>query len=155
MENEKMRTCRVCKQYLSLNNENFHTSKYRKSGTINSEKKTFRHTCRRCKNEDTLRQYRSPEQQQRYRRNHLQKTYNLSLEKYNEMFESQDGVCYICKKKFDDGKLLGVDHNHATGTIRKLLCRPCNTGLGCFRDDPILLLKVIDYLKEHHEDPEV
>jgi len=39
-----------------------------------------------------------------------------------------------------------VDHLHGTATVRGLLCHPCNTGLGMFRDTPHLLARAIGYL---------
>jgi hypothetical protein len=64
------------------------------------------------------------------------------------MLEEQEGVCYICKKA-DYDRELGVDHDHTTGEVRKLLCRKCNMGIGYFDDNPDLLLKAVMYLKEH------
>ena len=60
------------------------------------------------------------------------------------------------RTKFKDGKRTrcksceAVDHNHTTGKIRDLLCGNCNGGLGKFMDNPELLIKAADYLKERH-----
>jgi hypothetical protein len=35
---------------------------------------------------------------------------------------------------------------HATGIIRGLLCRKCNTGLGCYEDDPATMITSLAYL---------
>jgi hypothetical protein len=51
--------------------------------------------------------------------------------------------CLICNS---DEKLV-VDHDHETGKIRGMLCNHCNRGLGHFRDNPELLEKAKDYLK--------
>jgi hypothetical protein len=49
------------------------------------------------------------------------------------MFEDQKGCCGICKRHQSEfKKRLGVDHNHSTGKIRKLLCDRCNLGLGFY-----------------------
>ena len=64
---------------------------------------------------------------------------------YKEMLESQGGVCAICGA-MPKGRL-AVDHDHATGQVRGLLCSPCNVALGFLRDDPIRLKAAIAYLE--------
>lgn len=67
------------------------------------------------------------------RKSDLKSRYNITLKQYNQMFENQKGCCAICgihQSKLD--KSLGVDHNHITGKIRKLLCCKCNSAVGTY-----------------------
>jgi hypothetical protein len=74
---------------------------------------------------------------------------------YDAMLERQGGVCAIChqpetrKAKGGTPYTLGVDHNHATGQIRDLLCMTCNSAIGLAADDPMLLRAMADYLERH------
>lgn len=44
------------------------------------------------------------------------------------------------------GKRLAVDHNHATGKVRGLLCHHCNAALGHLMDDADLIVKAAEYV---------
>jgi Recombination endonuclease VII len=78
------------------------------------------------------------------RRTSLKSLYGISLEDYARLLAEQGGVCAICLRQ--PAERLCVDHCHATGKVRGLLCRTCNTGLGCYRDDPSLLTTAAAYL---------
>lgn len=69
--------------------------------------------------------------------------YGVTPEDFARMLELQDGSCAIigCGKTF-----LVVDHEHATGAVRGLLCRGCNAGIGMLRDQPELLRAAAMYL---------
>jgi len=85
----------------------------------------------------------------------LLKKYGITVEQYNAMLESQNGCCAICKTETPGnrkGKLSGewkfsVDHCHATGVVRGLLCNHCNAALGLAKDNPDLLEIMADYLR--------
>jgi Recombination endonuclease VII len=68
----------------------------------------------------------------------------MSRADYDALLESQGGVCAVCGKP--SKKTLCVDHCHSTGTIRGLLCRKCNLGLGCLADDQATLIAALAYL---------
>lgn len=79
--------------------------------------------------------------------------YGLSLEAYQAMLEGQKHVCAVCMKpntRKGDTRLM-VDHCHVTGRVRGLLCHNCNAALGMADDDPDLLERLAEYLKERSE----
>ena len=75
--------------------------------------------------------------------------YGLSLQDYRAMRERQGNVCGICKTP---GKPLCVDHCHATGKVRGLLCRDCNLGLGNYKDNPVFTRAATAYLEAARRD---
>lgn len=65
------------------------------------------------------------------KRHRLQRRYGITLEEFADLLTSQDGRCAICRSA--DPRIKSgwaVDHNHATGEVRGLLCRPCNMVVG-------------------------
>ena len=82
-----------------------------------------------------------------YRREErLKQVYGLSLQDYEAMVAQQGGVCRICKTK--PVRPLFVDHCHASGRVRGLLCHPCNAALGFMRDDPVIAAAATEYLRD-------
>ena len=77
---------------------------------------------------------------------HLKRTYGITLEQFEELLQTQGGKCKLCPSK---DKLV-VDHSHATGKLRGILCYACNTGIGHIERFSALALdkKVVEYLKE-------
>lgn len=71
--------------------------------------------------------------------------YGLLPGQYDDAVKSRNGNCDICGPT--DKKLM-VDHDHASGEVRGLLCNNCNTALGKFMDDVGLLLAAIRYLQD-------
>jgi recombination endonuclease VII len=65
-------------------------------------------------------------------------------------YDAHHGRCEICgDPPRDGGRDLNMDHDHATGEFRGMLCGNCNSGLGQFKDDPTRLESAILYLKRH------
>jgi hypothetical protein len=59
---------------------------------------------------------------------------------------ANEGRCWICKE-VNGARSLAVDHDHATGAVRGLLCNRCNQLLGLARDNIEILAKAGEYLK--------
>ncbi len=79
----------------------------------------------------------------RQRTYELKKLYGLTREAYESMLDEQMGLCLICQKPMTPA---AVDHDHATGAVRGLLCRPCNTAIGLMGDDPQMVERALQYL---------
>ena len=73
--------------------------------------------------------------------------YGITLEDYARLVHEQDRKCAICKDfLLLDGKT-HLDHCHATGTVRGVLCWSCNTALGHFKDSEEVLESALNYKK--------
>lgn len=53
------------------------------------------------------------------------KRYGITEDAYLALLEAQGGVCAICGG-VDPSRRLNIDHDHATGAVRGLLCNGCN-----------------------------
>ena len=75
----------------------------------------------------------------------LKYDYGMTLEDYQARLLRQARACAICRLPSE--RTLCVDHSHATGKVRGLLCHGCNSGLGFFDDDPCRLRAATAYLE--------
>ena len=80
---------------------------------------------------------------------YLKAHYGITLVEYNAMLDNQHNVCAICGRPEKTGRMLSVDHDHATGAIRGLLCNACNTSLGNVNDNITILQNMIMYLEKY------
>lgn len=80
----------------------------------------------------------------RWNRTHTLSLLGMTEEKFSRMLEAQGGACGMCRRPFEEGERVHVDHDHACcpdlrkdkrarscgKCIRGLLCFRCNTALG-------------------------
>jgi hypothetical protein len=81
---------------------------------------------------------------------HVGDKFGITRQALAALVTKQDGRCAICDGELDLSPgcyKTHLDHDHATGEVRGLLCRLCNTGIGHLRDDPAILLKAVAYLQ--------
>lgn len=80
------------------------------------------------------------------RERHLKRKYGITLADYAELLKRQGGCCAICRRSEPASKTLDVDHCHATGRVRGLLCTSCNRMIGHSFDNPETLARAATYL---------
>jgi hypothetical protein len=86
-------------------------------------------------------------QKKKERKWNLKRSYNITLEDYDELLLKQKNCCAICGKHQSNlTRTLFVDHCHTTGKVRGLLCHHCNILLGNAEDNITVLESAISYL---------
>jgi hypothetical protein len=93
------------------------------------------------------RRYRT-ENAEEIRLRRLAQRYGITVEWLEERLPLGCAICGVADGEGSGVKnRLHVDHDHATGVARGLLCHSCNTGIGSLRDDPKLVIAAVRYLK--------
>ena len=94
---------------------------------------------------------RSPEGRRKAKDYELRTKFGITVEDFEVMLSEQGGRCAVCgtDSPGGQGNQFHVDHCHRTGKVRALLCSNCNRGLGHFQESEDLLLKAIQYLRQH------
>lgn len=110
----------------------------------------YRGYCKVCESTKQRERYKEGRpylsREKSYERN-IERRYGITLAEYEAKRDAQGGRCAICGTTPEDR--LHVDHDHATGAVRDLLCGPCNAGLGGARDNITTLRAMIAYLERH------
>jgi hypothetical protein len=138
----KYKYCSMCEQW-KVYDIDFRTRPHR-------GKRIAQCRCKICENKRReIRRLKDPQKyKDRLRNLKLRQKFGINLTIYNEMLNNQNGLCFICGQN-NNTKQMGVDHNHNTKEVRKLLCSNCNTGLGQLKENYEILLKCIWYLYIH------
>jgi hypothetical protein len=94
---------------------------------------------------------RSREYGRRNRPKILASRYGVSDDFREALWIAQDKKCAVCRSGIE---LVGrwkthLDHDHASGKIRGLLCRWCNLAIGHAKDSITLLRAMADYLEKY------
>lgn len=98
-----------------------------------------------------------PEAAGNHKRNYsFLKNYGITLDDAWNMLLAQDCLCLICGNSLTafgqkNDRSPHVDHDHATGKVRGILCFTCNVGMGMFKDDVARLQSAIRYLEKSRE----
>lgn len=155
------KTCSRCKAEKDV--DDFGKSTGRKDGRLGH--------CKLCHNQDTAKWYasntgkrkegfskwyaKSPERRRVIR---LRGVYRITPQRFDEILESQEGKCAICRVVLDSKSHRTkphIDHDHACcpsgrscgGCVRGLLCTNCNSMLGKARDNVASLRAGADYVE--------
>jgi hypothetical protein len=86
----------------------------------------------------------------------ITRTYNISLDDYDSLWDAQNGRCAACLSLGADRSLC-VDHDHSCcpsdkscgNCVRGLLCTRCNALLGSAQDEVNVLKGCLAYLETH------
>jgi hypothetical protein len=74
---------------------------------------------------------------------YFKRKYGLTREQVEAMSASQGGKCLICR----EGRAEHVDHDHATGEVRGMLCFSCNAAIGHLKEKPDVMTRAIRYVQ--------
>jgi hypothetical protein len=130
-----LKTCSLCR--LEKTVEHFLSDRRSLDG--------FASRCKECR-----RINRTPEDAEKARRRFLKWKFGITLEEYNTILEQQESACAICCQPNSWERNFDVDHNHATGAIRGILCSACNTAIGLIAEDPCRAIRLARYLAQHN-----
>ena len=123
-------------------------------GRLTGARDGLNYMCKRCGVERTLTWYRA-NRDSYLRKRRSYRRHGLTETEFEELLESQGGVCAICGRPPRVGLRLAVDHDHACcpgewscgECVRGLLCHACNRAVGILADSPSRSRKLASYLR--------
>jgi hypothetical protein len=107
--------------------------------------------CRTCTKRENIAWRDNPENRARWNEvNHRRMAFSrfgITPDAYDELY--RDPKCSGCGlAKSLNGKRLTIDHDHATGVKRGLLCHDCNRTIATAHDNPDILRRLASYLED-------
>ena len=117
-----------------------------KRGHLRSPENLYGKNCKLCmklwKEEHPTERRKHARESSRRRR--MRMVYNLTEERYQELWLEQHGLCVLpsCGEPATD-----IDHCHELNKTRGLMCNRHNLAIGLFDDEPTLLREAADYLE--------
>lgn len=108
--------------------------------------------CRPCRNAQAKERYANSKRIREIAAERARlRNYGILPHEFGAMVAAQNGLCGVCAESLNSGKKPAVDHCHATGRIRGILCARCNTTIGAALDSPSLLRDLAAYVERHSE----
>lgn len=77
----------------------------------------------------------------------IKTVYGLTVEDYARMVHAQSRKCVACGATVTLGMDTALDHCHATGRVRGILCAPCNKSLGLMKESPEKIRVLAAYIE--------
>lgn len=135
--------CPRCKRQLTR--ANFH---HRKGQTESSSRQPY---CKDCQRQH-VRQWRknNVDGVKRHNKNSAphrrRQTHRLSVQAEQQLYSVYGPRCWICGAT-EETRRMCIDHDHATGLVRGLLCANCNLAIGNFKENPRLMRRGALYIE--------
>lgn len=83
---------------------------------------------------------------ERHLRENQLRPYRLTPAEFNALRLKQGNACAVCRSRFT--RTPHIDHDHATGAVRGLLCGRCNSAFGQLRESPAIIASLLRYARE-------
>jgi Recombination endonuclease VII len=137
-----LKICSKCNKSKSV--VDFYRASNMKSGYRNSCKECDKQYNKKWQNKSTSKEtWRKASNRYDHRVARRKRLYGLSDEAYQALLVKQNNRCGICQQRL---KIACVDHDHATGKVRGLLCSRCNRSIGLLGDSKEALQRALDYI---------
>ena len=81
----------------------------------------------------------------------IKSRFGITLDDYDKRKEAQGDLCYICGKPGHCQRNgLSLDHDHATGQLRKFLCPRCNMIVGLIETGDGVIAMAFQYIEDFY-----
>ena len=146
------KTCGDIDHHIGINDKNYGCVTCNKNRDKTRKQTKEQNARRNATTAATTRKARWRQKHSEYAKNyHRAMRYGITPERVALMLKYQYNKCKICLKEFMPANKRGnycIDHDHATGKVRGLLCRKCNLAIGALSENAFIFARAVAYL--HH-----